>query len=85
MDVTTNLKYRRKKDSCYTTGYLKLYFPRKIVVTKEIGTKSFSTVGKDHEFDRCSGLQWYHGKSQMREPIVDRNLGNPHIDSFGNS
>ena len=49
MDVTTNLKYRRKKDSRYTTGYLKLYFPRKIVVTKEIGTKSFSTVGKDHD------------------------------------
>ena len=75
MDVTTNLKYRRKKDSRYTTGYLKLYFPRKIVVTKEIGTKSFSTVGKYHEFDRCSGLQCYHGKSQksqIREPIRDR-------------
>ena len=45
MDVVTNLKYRRKRGSNHTNGYLKLYFPRQIVVTTEIMTKTFITAG----------------------------------------
>ena len=43
MEVTTNLKFRNMRNE--TTGYVKLYFPKKIVVNNEIKTISFTTVG----------------------------------------
>ena len=45
MDVVTNLKYRRKRENNDTNGYLKLYFPRRIIVKTEIMTKTFITAG----------------------------------------
>ena len=44
MEVITNLKFRKSRTN-ETTGFVKLYFPKMILVNSEIKTISFTTVG----------------------------------------